>query len=56
MLLARLIASLLFQVSPLDLVTFLGAPLLLASAGALPCWLTARQARRIDPAVCLRID
>jgi putative ABC transport system permease protein len=56
MLLARLIASLLFQVSTLDLVTFAGAPLVLAAAGALPCWLTARHARRIDPAVCLRID
>ena len=56
MLLVRLIASLLFHVSTLDLITFLGAPLVLASAGALPCWLTARHARRIDPAVCLRID
>lgn len=56
MLLARLIASLLFQVSTLDLITFAGAPLVLAAAGALPCWLTARHARRIDPAVCLRID
>jgi predicted permease len=55
-LLARLIASLLFQVSALDWITFLGAPLVLASVGALPCWLTARHARRIDPAVCLRID
>jgi len=24
-------------------------------AGALPCWLTSRQAGRIEPAVCLRI-
>jgi putative ABC transport system permease protein len=56
MLLARLIASLLFQVGTLDLITFCGAPLVLASAGALPCWLVARQSCRIDPAVCLRID
>jgi putative ABC transport system permease protein len=56
MVLARLIASLLFQVSALDLVTFVGAPLVLGSAGALPCWLTARLALRIDPAVCLRMD
>jgi putative ABC transport system permease protein len=56
MLLGRLIASLLFQVSTLDLVTFVAAPLVLGSGGALPCWLTARHARRIDPAVCLRID
>jgi len=56
MLLANVLASLLFQVSTLDLINFLGAPLVLASAGLLPCWLTARQTRRIDPAVCLRID
>jgi len=56
MLLARLIASLLFQVGTLDLITYCGAPLVLASAGALPCWLVARQSRRIDPAACLRID
>jgi len=56
MLLARLIASLLFQVGALDWITFFGAALVLASAGALPCWLVARHACRIDPAVCLRID
>jgi hypothetical protein len=56
MLLARLIANLLFQVGTLDLITFLWAPLVLVSAGALPCWLIARQTRRIDPAVCLRLD
>src|SRR5689334_18219274 len=56
MVLARLIASLLFPVSTLDLTTFLAAPLVLGAAGALPCWLTARVACRIAPAVCLRID
>ena len=56
MLLVRLIASLLFQVGTVDLITFLSASLVLGSAGAMPCWLTARHARRIDPAVCLRID
>jgi predicted permease len=54
--LARLIASLLFQVSTLDAVTFISAPLILVLAGALPCWLTARQAAHIDPVVALRLE
>jgi ABC-type antimicrobial peptide transport system permease subunit len=56
MLLANVMASLLFKVSTLDPITFICAPLALALAGAVPCWLTARNARRIDPAVCLRLD
>jgi ABC-type antimicrobial peptide transport system permease subunit len=55
-LLARVIASLLFKVSIVDPITFISAPLILALAGAVPCWLTARRARRIDPAVCLHLD
>jgi ABC-type antimicrobial peptide transport system permease subunit len=56
MLLTRLMATLLFNVSTLDPITFISAPLALAFAGAVPCWLTARHARRIDPAVCLRLE
>jgi ABC-type antimicrobial peptide transport system permease subunit len=56
MFLGRLVVALLFQVSPLDSMSFLTAPVLLALAGALPCVLTARQARTIDPVICLRID
>jgi hypothetical protein len=52
----EVVVALLFQVSPLDSMTFLTAPVLLGLAGALPCALTARQARTIDPAICLRID
>ena len=32
------------------------APLVLAAAAALPCWLTARDAARLEPAFCLRLD
>ena len=56
MLLTKVMATLLFNVSTLDPITFISAPLSLALAGAVPCWLTARHARRIDPAVCLRLE
>ena len=54
--LARLIASMLFEVGALDPLTFIGAPLVLVLAAAIPCWLNARQAARIDPMVALRLD
>jgi len=54
--LSRLIASLLFQVSALNPLTYLVAPLILVIAAALPCWLTSRQAARIDPVVALRLE
>jgi len=53
---ARLMSSLLFQVRVLDPVTFIVAPLVLVLAAAAPCWLTARQAARIDPMDCLRLE
>jgi putative ABC transport system permease protein len=52
----RLMSSLLFQVRALDPVTFIVAPLVLVLAAAAPCWLTARQAARIDPMDCLRLE
>jgi putative ABC transport system permease protein len=54
--LTRLIASLLFQVSTLNPRTYTAAALILVLAAALPCWLTARQASRIDPVVALRLE
>jgi hypothetical protein len=54
--LARAMARLLFNVRVLDPVTFMISPLVLALAGAVPCWLIARRALRIDPGVCLRAE
>jgi predicted permease len=54
--LGRLIASLLFEVKPLDPVTFLCAPVVLVTAALVPCWLNARRAMRIDPVIALRYD
>jgi ABC-type antimicrobial peptide transport system permease subunit len=53
---ARLLTSLLFQVRTLDALSFTVAPLVLILAAAAPCWLTARQAARIDPVDALRLE
>jgi ABC-type antimicrobial peptide transport system permease subunit len=52
----RLIASLLYSVSPTDLVTFTVVPLLLAAAALLASYLPALRATRIDPMVALRYE
>ncbi|HXI31037.1 MAG TPA: ABC transporter permease [Vicinamibacterales bacterium] len=50
----RLIATLLFDVSPTDVVTFTAVPLLLAAAALGASYLPALRATRIDPIVALR--
>ena len=51
---ARLIRGLLFGVAPHDAITFLGVAALMAAIGICACWIPARRAARIDPAVALR--
>jgi len=52
----RLVASLLFNVSPTDLVTFTVVPALLAAAALGASYLPALRATRIDPMVALRYE
>jgi len=52
--LTRLIASLLFGVSPIDLSTYLGMSLLLVLAALVASYFPARRATRVDPLVALR--
>lgn len=47
--LARLLASLLFEVTPLDPLTFAAVPCLLLGVSALAVWIPARRAARVDP-------
>ena len=52
--LTRLMQGLLFGVTPLDLVSFLAAPVLLFAVATLACLLPAARAAATDPAAALR--
>jgi len=54
--LMRLMKTLLFGISPLDPLTFLAVPLILATAAALASYLPARRAAGIDPVEALRAE
>jgi putative ABC transport system permease protein len=53
-LLSRVLESLLFEVSPTDPLYLTTAPILLALVALLACYLPARRATRIEPAITLR--
>jgi putative ABC transport system permease protein len=54
--LSRLLASQLYEVSARDPVYFVGAPIVLAAVALVACYLAARRAVRIEPAITLRTD
>ena len=51
--LTRVLRSLLFQVAPTDLITFLAGPILFALIALIACAIPARRAMRLDPARAL---
>lgn len=54
--LARLMAGLLYEVSPLDVATLATVVVLLAVATLVANWLPARRAARVEPLVALRAE
>jgi putative ABC transport system permease protein len=52
----RALVSLLFGVSHIDPVTYVGVVVLLGAVSMLACWLPAWRAARVDPAITLRSE
>ena len=56
LLLTRYLGTLLFQVSPMDPVTYLSVSVVLTAAAVIACYVPARRATRADPIAVLRRD
>ena len=54
--LTRGMRSLLFEVSPVDPITYVAVSLVLIAAAALACYLPARRATCVDPIEALRSE
>ena len=54
--LTRALARLLYGVSPVDAVVFVGVGLLVSAITLLACWLPARRATRVNPVEALRAE
>ncbi len=52
----KIVSGLLYEVSALDPVAFTIAPIVLAAAAFVACWLPARRATRISPLAALRTE
>jgi putative ABC transport system permease protein len=53
---SRLLHAMVYEVSPYDVASLVGAATLAAAIGALATWLPARRAARVDPMETLRAE
>jgi putative ABC transport system permease protein len=53
---SRALISLLFGISPLDPTTYVATSALLVAISIIACWLPARRAAHVDPAITLRAE
>jgi len=54
--LTRLMSSLLFAVTPTDLLTFIAIPIVVSAAALAACFVPARRAAKVDPMIALRYE
>jgi ABC-type antimicrobial peptide transport system permease subunit len=54
--LTRLLTTILFQVKPLDPMTFTAVPVVLTAVALLAIWFPATRATKIDPVTALRCE
>jgi ABC-type antimicrobial peptide transport system permease subunit len=52
----RSLATMLYQVTPNDPLTFVAVPIVFAGVAAAACYIPARRAMRVDPIVALRYE
>jgi ABC-type lipoprotein release transport system permease subunit len=50
------VRTLLPGISPLDPITFIAVPALLAAIAFVATWIPAKRAGRVDPVIALRVD
>jgi len=53
---SQAIAAMLFGISRLDPLTYLGVIVMLLGVSAIACWIPASRAARVDPATTLRTE
>jgi putative ABC transport system permease protein len=54
--LSKVIATMLFELTPIDLVSYSGTVMVLLAVAMVACYVPARRAMRVDPIIALRAE